>query len=122
MTQGISIIKINGTNISSGSTNASCWLESVDLELGDAELYVDTIKAELRDLGETTAVIKLGWKCRREDQIQWLDAIPLCDFDPIAWRRFTGRYIRIRLEDLTPSSLWKFSALELFGQKAGGRL
>lgn len=122
MAQGISRIIINGKNISSGSLVDACWIESIDLELAEAELYVDALKAEMRDLGETTAKLYLGWKYRLEDELTWEEPVLLNDLDPIFWTRFTGRFIRLRIEDTTPSALWKLSSLELFGHKGGGRL
>ena len=122
MAQGISRIIINGKNISSGSLVDACWIESIDLELAEVELYVDALKAEMKDLGETTAKLYLGWKYRLEDELTWEEPVLLNDLDPIFWTRFTGRFIRLRIEDTTPSALWKLSSLELFGHKGGGRL
>lgn len=122
MAQGISRIIINGKNISSGSLVDACWIESIDLELAEVELYVDALKAEIKDLGETTAKLYLGWKYRLEDELTWEEPVLLNDLDPIFWTRFTGRFIRLRIEDTTPSALWKLSSLELFGHKSGGRL
>lgn len=122
MAQGISRIIINGKNISSGSLVDACWIESIDLELAEVELYIDALKAEIKDLGETTAKLYLGWKYRLEDELTWEEPVLLNDLDPIFWTRFTGRFIRLRIEDTTPSALWKLSSLELFGHKGGGRL
>lgn len=122
MAQGISRIIVDGKSISSGSLVDACWIESIDLELSDAELYVDALKAELKDVGDTTALLYLGWKYRQEENITWEEPVPLRDFDPIHWTRFTGRFLRLRIEDTTPSTLWKLSSLELFGHKSGGRL
>lgn len=122
MTQGISKVTINGGENEARLYSDPCWIESIDLELAEVELYIDALKAEMKNLGETTAVLKVGWKNRLEDPLVWEEPIQLSDLDPIFWTRFTARYIRLRFEDETPSSLWKLSSLEFFGHKGGGRL
>lgn len=122
MTQGISKVTINGGENEARLYSDPCWIESIDLELAEVELYIDALKAEMKNLGETTAMLKVGWKNRLEDPLVWGEPIQLSDLDPIFWTRFTARYIRLRIEDETPSTLWKLSSLEFFGHKGGGRL
>lgn len=122
MTQGISMIYLDGKPITSSTLVDACWIESVDLELSDAELYVDALKAEFQAKKVSDATLQIGWKNRHEDETVWLEPVKLTDLDPVYFTRFSGRYLRLRIEDPSPSQLWKFSALELFGHKAGGRL
>lgn len=121
MTEGISIVYLNGKPIASTGGDAT-WIESIDLELSTAELYVDALKAEFEARNPSGAKVQLGWKNRREDEVNWLEPVDLVALDPIYFTRFSGRYIRIRVEDPSPGQLWKLSSIELFGRKAGGRL
>ena len=105
-----------------GSTGAFLEPASSSTPTSRASEYIDTFVAELKDQGSTTAKIKLGWRDRLEDPLQWTDWFPMADRDNVCWTRITGRYFRIRIEDKSAETIWKLSALEFFGQVMGGRL
>lgn len=123
MVSGLGNVWVGDTLISTNRGEEKCWIESKDIELDNrAHKYIDTFNAELRDLGSPTARIKLGWRDRLEDEVKWTKWFPLSDRDNICWTRITGRFLRIRIEDESPQTIWKLSALEFFGTIMKGRL
>ena len=123
MVSGLGNVWVNGQIISTNKGEKELWIESKDIELDTrAHKYIDTFSAELKDAGETGAKLKLGWRDRLEDPIKWSKWFPMSDLDKIQWLRMTGRFIRIRIEDVGPQTIWKLSAIELFGHAGGGRL
>ena len=123
MVSGLGHVWVNDRLISTNRGDRELWIESKDIELNSrAHKYIDTFVAELKDQGSTTARIRLGWRDRLEDPLQWTDWFPMTDQDNICWTRITGRYFRIRIEDKSAETIWKLSALEFFGQTMGGRL
>lgn len=123
MVSGLGYVWVNGTLISVNRGEKELWIESKDIELDSkAHKYIDTFVAELKDQGSSTAKIKLGYRDRLEDEIQWTDWYPISGNDIMNWTRITARYFRIRIEDKSADTIWKLSALEFFGQVMGGRL
>lgn len=123
MVSGLGYVWVNGTLISTNRGEKELWIESKDIELDSkAHKYIDTFVAELKDQGSSTAKIKLGYRDRLEDEIQWTDWYPISGNDIMNWTRITARYFRIRIEDKSADTIWKLSALEFFGQIMGGRL
>lgn len=123
MVSGLGHIWVDGNLISTSQGERDLWIESKDIELDSkAHKYIDTFVAELRDAGETQARIKIGYRDRLEDPLQWTDWFSMADQDLIHWLRITTRYFRVRIEDAGAKSIWKLSALEFFGQVMGGRL
>lgn len=123
MVSGLGHVWVNDSLISTSRGDRELWIESKDIELDSrAHKYIDTFVAELKDLGSNTAKIKLGWRDRLEDPVEWTDWFPMSDSDNVCWTRITGRYFRIRIEDKSAETIWKLSALEFFGQVMGGRL
>lgn len=123
MVSGLGHVWVDGNLISTSQGERNLWIESKDIELDSkAHKYIDTFVAELRDAGETQARIKIGYRDRLEDPLQWTDWFSMADQDPMHWLRITTRYFRVRIEDAGAKSIWKLSALEFFGQVMGGRL
>ena len=123
MVSGLGHVWVDGNLISTSQGERGLWIESKDIELDSkAHKYIDTFVAELRDAGETQARIKIGYRDRLEDSLQWTDWFSMADQDLIHWLRITTRYFRVRIEDAGAKSIWKLSALEFFGQVMGGRL
>jgi hypothetical protein len=123
MVSGLGHVWVDGNLISTTQGERDLWIESKDIELGSkAHKYIDTFVAELRDAGETQAKIKIGYRDRLEDPLQWTDWFSMADQDLMHWLRITTRYFRVRIEDAGAKSIWKLSALEFFGQVMGGRL
>lgn len=123
MVSGLGNVWVNGQIISTNKGEKELWIESKDIELDSKHhKYIDAFQAEVKDAGETTAKMKIGWRDRLEDPIKWSDWFPLSNLDKIQWLRLTGRFLRIRIEDVGPETIWKLSAIELFGQNLGGRL
>lgn len=123
MVSGLGHVWVDGNLISTSQGEHDLWIESKDIELDSkAHKYIDTFVAELRDAGETQARIKIGYRDRLEDPLQWTDWFSMADQDLIHWLRITTRYFRVRIEDAGAKSIWKLSALEFFGQVMGGRL
>ena len=123
MVSGLGHVWVGGDLISTSQGERDLWIESKDIELDSkAHKYIDTFVAELRDAGETQARIKIGYRDRLEDPLQWTDWFSMADQDLIHWLRITTRYFRVRIEDAGAKSIWKLSALEFFGQVMGGRL
>lgn len=123
MVSGLGHVWVDGNLISTSQGERDLWIESKDIELGSkAHKYIDTFVAELRDAGETQARIKIGYRDRLEDPLQWTDWFSMADQDLMHWLRITTRYFRVRIEDAGAKSIWKLSALEFFGQVMGGRL
>lgn len=123
MVSGLGHVWVDGDLISTSQGERDLWIESKDIELGSkAHKYIDTFVAELRDAGETQARIKIGYRDRLEDPLQWTDWFSMADQDLMHWLRITTRYFRVRIEDAGAKSIWKLSALEFFGQVMGGRL
>lgn len=123
MVSGLGYVWVNETLISTNRGEKELWIESKDIELDSkAHKYIDTFVAELKDQGSSTAKIKLGYRDRLEDEIQWTDWYPISGNDTMNWTRITARYFRIRIEDKSADTIWKLSALEFFGQVMGGRL
>ena len=48
--------------------------------------------------------------------------LTLSDLDNLCWTRITGRFFRVRIEDVGAETIWKLAALEFFGQQMNGRL
>lgn len=123
MVSGLGHVWVDGNLISTSQGERDLWIESKDIELDSkAHKYIDTFVAELRDAGETQARIKIGYRDRLEDPLQWTDWFSMSDQDLMHWLRITTRYFRVRIEDAGAKSIWKLSALEFFGQVMGGRL
>lgn len=123
MVSGLGYVWVDGNLISTSQGERDLWIESKDIELDSkAHKYIDTFVAELRDAGETQARIKIGYRDRLEDSLQWTDWFSMADQDLMHWLRITTRYFRVRIEDAGAKSIWKLSALEFFGQVMGGRL
>lgn len=123
MVSGLGHVWVDGNLISTSQGERDLWIESKDIELDSkAHKYIDTFVAELRDAGETRARIKIGYRDRLEDPLQWTDWFSMADQDLMHWLRITTRYFRVRIEDAGAKSIWKLSALEFFGQVMGGRL
>lgn len=123
MASGLGHVWVDGIPVSTTKGSNSLWIESKDIELGSrAHKYIDTFCGELKNNSDTTAIIKLGWRDRLEDSVKWTKEFPLSDFDKLCWTRITGRFFRIRIEDIDPTTIWKLSALEFFGKVGGGRL
>lgn len=123
MVSGLGHVWVDGNLISTSQGERDLWIESKDIELDSkAHKYIDTFVAELRDAGETQARIKIGYRDRLEDPLQWTDWFSMADQDLMHWLRITTRYFRVRIEDVGAKSIWKLSALEFFGQVMGGRL
>lgn len=123
MVSGLGHVWVDGNLISTSQGERDLWIESKDIELDSkAHKYIDTFVAELRDAGETQARIKIGYRDRLEDPLQWTDWFSMADQDLMHWLRITTRYFRVRIEDAGVKSIWKLSALEFFGQVMGGRL
>lgn len=123
MVSGLGHVWVDGNLISTSQGERDLWIESKDIELDSkAHKYIDTFVAELRDAGETQARIKIGYRDRLEDPLQWTDWFSMADQDLMHWLRITTRYFRVRIEDASAKSIWKLSALEFFGQVMGGRL
>lgn len=123
MVSGLGHVWVDGNLISTSQGERGLWIESKDIELDSkAHKYIDTFVAELRDAGETQARIKIGYRDRLEDPLQWTDWFSMADQDLMHWLRITTRYFRVRIEDTGAKSIWKLSALEFFGQVMGGRL
>jgi hypothetical protein len=123
MVSGLGHVWVDGNLISTSQGERDLWIESKDIELDSkAHKYIDTFVAELRDAGETQARIKIGYRDRLEDPLQWTDWFSMADQDLMHWLRITTRYFRVRIEDAGAKSIWKLSALEFFGQVMGGRL
>lgn len=123
MVSGLGHVWVDGNLISISQGERDLWIESKDIELDSkAHKYIDTFVAELRDAGETQARIKIGYRDRLEDPLQWTDWFSMADQDLMHWLRITTRYFRVRIEDAGAKSIWKLSALEFFGQVMGGRL
>lgn len=123
MVSGLGHVWVDGNLISTSQGERDLWIESKDIELDSkAHKYIDTFVAELRDAGETQARIKIGYRDRLEDPLQWTDWFSMADQDLMHWLRITTRYFRVRIEDADAKSIWKLSALEFFGQVMGGRL
>ena len=123
MVSGLGHVWVDGNLISTSQGERDLWIESKDIELDSrAHKYIDTFVAELRDAGETQAKIKIGYRDRLEDPLQWTEWFSMADQDLMHWLRITTRYFRVRIEDAGAKSIWKLSALEFFGQVMGGRL
>lgn len=123
MVSGLGHVWVDGNLISTSQGERDLWIESKDIELDSkAHKYIDTFVAELRDAGETQARIKIGYRDRLEDPLQWTDWFSMADQDLMHWLRITTRYFRVRIEDAGAKGIWKLSALEFFGQVMGGRL
>lgn len=123
MVSGLGHVWVDRNLISTSQGERNLWIESKDIELDSkAHKYIDTFVAELRDAGETQARIKIGYRDRLEDPLQWTDWFSMADQDLMHWLRITTRYFRVRIEDAGAKSIWKLSALEFFGQVMGGRL
>lgn len=123
MVSGLGTIWVDGTLISTNKGEKEVWIESKDIELGSRDQkYIDTFNVELKNLGPTTATIKIGYRDRLEDPLQWTEVFPLSDFDNLCWTRLTTRFFRFRIEDKGPETIWKLSAIELFGARMKGRL
>lgn len=123
MVSGLGHVWVDGNLISTSQGERDLWIESKDIELDSkAHKYIDTFVAELRDAGETQARIKIGYRDRLEDPLQWTDWFSMADQDLMHWLRITTRYFRVRIEDVGAKNIWKLSALEFFGQVMGGRL
>lgn len=123
MVSGLGNVWVNGQIISTNKGEKELWIESKDIELDTkTHKYIDAVQAELKDAGETKAKLKIGWRDRLEDPLKWSDWFPLSTLDKIHWLRLTGRFLRIRIEDVGPDTIWKLSAIELFGQNMQGRL
>lgn len=123
MVSGLGHVWVDGNLISTSQGERDLWIESKDIELDSkTHKYIDTFVAELRDAGETQARIKIGYRDRLEDPLQWTDWFSMADQDLMHWLRITTRYFRVRIEDAGAKSIWKLSALEFFGQVMGGRL
>jgi hypothetical protein len=123
MVSGLGHVWVDGNLISTSQGERDLWIESKDIELDSkAHKYIDTFVAELRDAGKTQARIKIGYRDRLEDPLQWTDWFSMADQDLMHWLRITTRYFRVRIEDAGAKSIWKLSALEFFGQVMGGRL
>lgn len=123
MVSGLGHVWVDGNLISTSQGERDLWIESKDIELDSkAHKYIDTFVAELRDAGETQARIKIGYRDRLEDPLQWTDWFSMADQDLMHWLRITTRYFRVRIEDASAKNIWKLSALEFFGQVMGGRL
>lgn len=123
MVSGLGHVWVDGNLISTSQGERDLWIESKDIELDSkAHKYIDTFVAELQDAGETQARIKIGYRDRLEDPLQWTDWFSMADQDLMHWLRITTRYFRVRIEDAGAKSIWKLSALEFFGQVMGGRL
>lgn len=123
MVSGLGHVWVDENLISTSQGERDLWIESKDIELDSkAHKYIDTFVAELRDAGETQARIKIGYRDRLEDPLQWTDWFSMADQDLMHWLRITTRYFRVRIEDAGAKSIWKLSALEFFGQVMGGRL
>lgn len=123
MVSGLGNVYVDGQLISTNKGDQELWIESKDIELNTrGHKYIDTFNAEMKNSGSTSAKIKLGWRDRLEDPIKWTDWFPLSDLDNLCWTRITGRFFRVRIEDVGAETIWKLSALEFFGQQMNGRL
>lgn len=123
MVSGLGNVWVNGQIISTNKGEKEVWIESKDVEVSSRHhKYVDALVAEMKDKGSPTAKLKIGWRDRLEDEVKWTEWFPLQDSDNLCHLRITGRYLRIRIEDKGPETIWKLSAIELFGQGMQGRL
>lgn len=74
MVSGLGHIWVDNKIVSVNRGDKQLWIESKDIELDSRKhKYIDTFVAELKNSGSTTAKIKLGWRDRLEDEIQWTD-------------------------------------------------
>lgn len=123
MVSGLGTVWVDGQIISTNKGDKVLWIESKDIELNTRDhKYIDTFNAELKNSGSTTAKIKIGYRDRLEDELQWTEQFPLSDLDNLCWTRITARFFRVRIDDEGPETIWKLSALEFFGNKMKGRL
>lgn len=123
MVSGLGNVYVNGQLISTNRGEQKLWIESKDLEFGTRwQKYIDTLVVELKNAGVTGATLKIGYRDRLEEPLQWTEPFSFGDEDPMHWTRITARYFRVRIDDDSPQTIWKLSALELFGQQSGGRL
>lgn len=123
MVSGLGLVWVDGQLISTSRGERELWIESKDIELDTRDhKYIDTFCVELKDSGSTTATIKIGYRDRLEDPVEWTEAFPLSDLDNLFWTRLTARFFRVRIEDKAPETIWKLSALEFFGNRLKGRL
>ena len=112
-----------------GSTEAMVWLESKDLDLGtsDEEKYIDAIVLDVTypKGDDTPRELYLSWclKDRMDSEEVWQPEARVFDEDfPVFDIRETTRYIKVRLVDYFPVTIWQFGRIIFLGEMVGGRI
>jgi hypothetical protein len=112
-----------------GHTEPTVYLETKDLDLGssDQEKYIDTIIMDFSWPADTDmpSEVYVAWclKDRMTDAEDWSDDVSVFGADPPIFDiRETARYIKLRLTDHFPVTIWQLGRVIFIGSPAGGRL
>jgi hypothetical protein len=111
-----------------GSTQSQVYLESKDLDLGtsDQEKYLDVIVLDITypQGDDTPRELYLSWclKDRMDDAEVWEDQVRIFDEDfPVFDIRETTRYIKLKIIDYFPVTIWQLARIIFYGELVGGR-
>ena len=112
-----------------GSTISQVTLVSKDLDLGtsDEEKYIDTIMLDITYPAGDDRPIELyvSWclKDRMDDAEIWSGEARIFDEDhPVFDIRETTRYIKLKLIDYFPTTIWQLGRIIFMGEVVGGRI
>lgn len=112
-----------------GQTEAMVFLQSKDLDLGtsDMEKYIDAIILDITYPrgDDVPREIYLSWclKDRMDDAEVWEPEVRVFDEDhPVFDIRETARYVKIKLTDYFPVTIWQMARIIFLGEVVGGRL
>jgi hypothetical protein len=111
-----------------GQTEAQVFLETKDLDLGDAdqEKYLDMLIMDITfpQGDDTPRELYVSWclKDRMTDFEEWQPQVRIFDLDPPVFDiRETTRYIKLRFFDYFPVTIWQFVRMIFYGEFVGGR-
>lgn len=111
-----------------GSTSSIVYLETKDLDLGDAdqEKYLDSIILDITyPRGDDVPIeLYISWclKDRMDDAEVWEDQVRIFDEDnPVFDIRETTRFIKLKIIDYFPTTIWQLGRVIFFGEMVGGR-
>ncbi|HWI69921.1 MAG TPA: hypothetical protein VNS88_16390 [Nitrospiraceae bacterium] len=112
-----------------GNTQSMVFLESKDLDLGDSDQdkYIDAVILDVTypkgDDVPREIYVQLCFKDRMDDVEVWEDPARLFDEDhPVFDVRETARYVKLRLTDYFPVTIWQLGRIIFLGEFVGGRL
>lgn len=105
-------------------SSGDLYLQSEDLDLGspNKQKYVDAVHLDLEAPREVPQLyINVGIRDRLQDEVIWLGRQQVDLDNPIVEIRETAMFFTIRFEDDLPTTQWKLSRMEWYGQLMEGR-